>query len=122
VIPVSGDIRVTPGIWTRQILANPEKTKTKFVDIAPETLSFGEMLDIYGEVTGRQVGYVQCSIGDYEKIWGPGGKELADQLVFGEQFEQGWGSEGGVPMAELGIKPEEVPGFRKTIESLKDQL
>ncbi|KAJ4287573.1 hypothetical protein N0V90_012276 [Kalmusia sp. IMI 367209] len=122
VIPVSGDINITPGIWTRQIVANPDKTKGKYVDIAPETLSFGKMLEIYGEVTGRQTAYLQVSVKDFENVWGVGGKELADQLVFGEQFKSGWGSVNSVSKEDLGIKDDEWPGFRQTLEGLKGQI
>ncbi|KAF2688511.1 NAD(P)-binding protein, partial [Lentithecium fluviatile CBS 122367] len=118
-IPVAGDMTVTPGIWVRQILANPSLTHTKYANVAPETLSFGEMLDMWSEVTGRQGVYLQVSPQDYEKAWGVGGAELADQLVFGEQVAD-W-NEGvqAVGMSELGIKEEEVPGLKATIEGLK---
>ena len=122
VIPVSGDIAITPGLWTRQIISKPDLTKGKFVDIAPEVLSFGEMLKIYGEVTGRQTAYLQVSVEDYTSVWGPPGKELADQFVFGEQFAEGWGSVGAVSKEDLGIKDDEWPGFRQTLESLKELL
>ncbi|KAF2443614.1 NAD(P)-binding protein [Karstenula rhodostoma CBS 690.94] len=122
VIPVSGDINVTPGLWTRQIITNPELTKGQYVDIAPETLSFGEMLKIYGEVTGRQTAFIQTSVEDFTGVWGAPGKELADQFVFGEQFTDGWGSASTLSKEDLGIKDDEWPGFRQTLESFKDQL
>jgi hypothetical protein len=122
VIPVSGDINITPGVWTRQIIAKPELTKTKYVDIGPETLSFGEMLKLYGEVTGRQTAFVQSSVDDYVNVWGIPGKEMADQLVFGEQFKEGWGSATSISKEDLGIKDDEWPGFKQTLETYKDQL
>lgn len=105
----------------RQIVAKPELTKGQPVDIAPEVLSFGEMLKIYGEVTGRQTAYLQVSVEDFTSVWGPPGKELADQFVFGEQFANGWGLS-AITKEDLGIKDDEWPGFKETVESLKDQL
>lgn len=103
-------------------MLRPELTKGKYVDIAPETLSFGKMLEIYGEVTGRQTAYIQSSVEDYVSLWGIPGKELADQLVFGEQFKDGWGSSESISKEDLGIKDDEWPGFKQTLEGLKDQL
>ncbi|KAF1965844.1 NAD(P)-binding protein [Bimuria novae-zelandiae CBS 107.79] len=121
-MPVSGDINVTPGLWTRQIIAKPELTKGRNVDIAPELLTFGKMLEIYGEVTGRQTAYIQSSLEDFTNVWGVGGKEIGDQFVFGEQFKDGWGSKNSVSKEELDIKDDEWPSFKQTLEGLKDHL
>ncbi|KAJ4348070.1 uncharacterized protein N0V89_009442 [Didymosphaeria variabile] len=122
VIPVSGDINITPGLYTRQIVAKPELTKGKYVDISPEILTFGEMLKQYGEVTGRQTAYIQVSAEDFTSVWGVGGKEMADQFAFGEQFKDGWGSASSITKEDLGIKDDEWPSFKQTLESMKDQL
>ena len=121
-IAVSGDIRVTPGVWTRQIIAKPELTKGKYTSIGPETLSYGKMLEIYGEVTGRQTAFIQISVEDCVKLWGVAGKELADQLAFNECCPRAWESPDYISKEELGIKDDEWPGLKETLESLKDQL
>lgn len=121
-IPVSGDINVTPGVYTRHIVERPELTKGKFVDITPEVLTFGDMLKIYGEVTGRQTGYFYVSPEAFADVWGVAGKEVADQFVFGEQFKNGFTTPGSITKEQLGIKDDEWPGFRQTLESLKDQF
>lgn len=121
-IPVSGDIRVTPGLYARQIIAHPEKTKGRYVDVSPEVLTFGKMLEIYGEVTGRQTVYLEITPESFEQVWGPAGKEMADQFTYGEQFKEGWGAPNSVSKEELGIKDDEWPGMKQTLESLKDQL
>ena len=119
---VSGDIRITPGIWTRQIIAKPEITKGKHTSIAPETLSYGKMLEIYGEVTGRQTAFIQISVEDCVKLWGIAGKELADQLAFNENCPTAWESPDFISKEQLGIKDDEWPGLRETLESFQGQL
>ncbi|KAF2183958.1 NAD(P)-binding protein [Zopfia rhizophila CBS 207.26] len=121
-IPVSGDMTVTPGIWVRQILANPSKSLGKYADVAPEILTFGEMMEMWSEVTGRQGIFVECSQEDFEKIWGPAGNEMAMQFKFGELLDDWHEGYDFVGMEELEIKAEEVPGFRKAIEGLKGLL
>ncbi|KAF2471148.1 NAD(P)-binding protein [Lindgomyces ingoldianus] len=121
-IPVSGDMIVTPGIWVRQILALPEKTLGKYSIVAPEILSFGEMMKIWSEVTGRPGVYVQCSKEAYEEIWGLPGNEMAMQLKFGEEITDWMANFDWVNMEELGIKKEEVPGCKMALEGLKTLL
>jgi hypothetical protein len=80
------------------------------------------VIEIWNQVTGRQGVYVQSTPQDYEKMWGVGGKELADQLVFGEQVTDWTTGVEMVGMKELGIKQEEVPGLKATLEGLKALL
>lgn len=87
--------------------------------VAPETLTFGEMLKIWSEVTGRQGVYMQTSVEGYVEAWGIGGQELVDQLVFGEVAVDWVAGVDLVGMQELGIKEEEVLGLRATLEGLK---
>jgi hypothetical protein len=35
-------MNITPGVWVRQILANPSVSQGKYASVAPETLSFTE--------------------------------------------------------------------------------
>ena len=113
---------VNPGIWVRQILANPSKTKGKYADVAPEILSFGEMLKIWSEVSGKDAEFIQCTAEEFTRLWGAAGDEMAQQLRFGEGVE-GWHAHVPfVTMEELGIGEEEAPGIRRTLEGLKDLL
>jgi hypothetical protein len=113
---------VSTGIWVRQILANPSKTLGKYAHVATEDLTFGEMLEIWNSVTGKKAAIVECSVEDFEHVWGIAGTEIAQQLKYGETVED-WdaGAEGGVvSMKELGIT-EDI-GFKKSLESLKHLL
>lgn len=121
-IAVAGDMTVNPGIWVRQILARPDVSKGKYANVAPETLTFGEMMKIWSEVTGRSGHYVACSPEEYGNIWGSGGAELASQLVAGEVMGDWATGHDVVGMEELGISAEEAPGIRRTLESIKALL
>ncbi|KAF1961297.1 NAD(P)-binding protein [Byssothecium circinans] len=121
-IPVAGDLTQTTGVWVRQILANPSVSKGKYATVAPETLTYGEMLKIWSEVSGRQGVFVQISVEDFARIWGVWGEEIGSQFVFGEQVTD-WTV--GMPLAgmqELGIKKEEVHGFKAVLEGFKELL
>lgn len=117
---------VTPGVWVRQILANPSVSKGRYAHVAPETLSFGEILKVWSEVTGRPAEYIETTKESYAQLWGPPGKEFVDQLTFGEAVEPGvWDKEYKVLTPEqLGITKEELEGMgvRKALEGLKDHL
>ena len=113
---------VNPGLWVRQILANPTKSLGKYANVAPEILSFGDILKVWSEVTGRQGVYVECSVEDFEKLWGVLGNELASQLKFGELVTD-WNAgmkSGFVGPEELGIA--EAVGLKQALEALKDNL
>ncbi|KAF2640724.1 NAD(P)-binding protein [Massarina eburnea CBS 473.64] len=121
-IPVAGDLSINSGVWVRQILAKPSVSKGKYAQVGPETLTFGEMMKIWSEVTGRQGEFLQSSVEDFSRIWGIGGEEMASQLVFGEAVPDWTQDLPFVGMEELGIAKEEVPGLKATLEELKALL
>lgn len=107
-----------PGLWVRQILATGAPTHTKYANVALERLSYGEMLAVWSEVTGKQPAVlVECSVDAYAGVFGPAASELALQFRFGELCDP-WAEKEGefVGIEELGIKDEEVVGFRGAIE------
>lgn len=111
---------VTPGIWTSAILSQPEKTLGRYASVAPEFKSFAEYLAIWSEVTGKRASFVQCSVEDFVKIWGPPGEEYALQLRWEEEVPD-WTEaikENFVGMEELGISAEGI-GHRAALERIK---
>jgi hypothetical protein len=115
-------MNVNPGLWVRQILANPTKSLGKYANVKTEILSLEDILKVWSEVTGKQGVYVECSQEDYEKIWGVLGSEMASQLKFGEVVTD-WniGTKGGfVGPDELGI--EGAVGLKGALEALKGML
>lgn len=121
-IPTSGDMTVSTGIWVRQIIANPSKSLGKYADVCTEILTLGEILEIWSSVTGKPGVYVECSLEDFEKMWGLPGREMAQQFKFGESVREWHADVGGefISMEELGIT-EDI-GFKKALEGLKQAL
>jgi hypothetical protein len=119
---LSGDMTVTPGLWTRQVLATGAPAFGKYSNVALERWTFQQMLDTWSEVTGKKATYIQASMEEWTSLWGPMGTELALQFKFGEMCDP-WdekNTEGRefISAEELGIKPEEVPGCKATLQGL----
>ncbi|KAF3352221.1 NmrA-like family domain-containing protein 1 like [Verticillium longisporum] len=117
---LSGDMTVTPGLWTRQVLAKGAATFGKYTNVALEKWTFQQMNEVWGEITGKRAVYVPCSAESWETLWGTTGKELALQFKFGEMCDP-WEEKDGLFLgpSDLDINPKEVPGFRETITGLK---
>lgn len=119
-IGITGDMETIPGQWTSAILAQPQKTLGKYVLVAAEFITFGEMLKVWGEVMGRKTAYVETTTESITELWGPAGEEMALQFKWGEEVDWSEGFGVGhlmVSKEELGIK--DCVGFRATIEKLK---
>jgi len=114
-------MNTAPGIFVRQILAAGSKAFTKYARVATETRSFGEMLKIWNEVTGRQGVYVQCSYETYEELWGVAGREFGEQLKWGELVPDWMAGYDSLSEEELGVTKEELEksGLRATLEGFK---
>lgn len=119
-ILLSGDMTVTPGLWTRQILAKGQVTFGKYANVALEKWTFQQMNQTWGDVVGKRSVYVPCSAESWMDIWGPAGHELSLQFKFGEVCDP-WEVKDGMFLSadDLGITAKMVPGFRETIEGMK---
>jgi hypothetical protein len=120
-IPVSGDMNVNPGLWVRAILEKGSVTYGKYSFVAPETLSFEQILTIWGEVAGKETTLVEVSREEFLKLWGHFGDEMTDQLKFGETVTD-WAT--GLPVLtakDLGVDGEMV-GLKGALEGLKQFL
>ncbi|KAH8655221.1 hypothetical protein BX600DRAFT_482825 [Xylariales sp. PMI_506] len=118
-ILLSGDMTVNPGIWVRQALATGKPSFGKYANVALEKWTFKEMLDVWGEITGKKGVVVECSIEAYTALWGAPGNELGLQFKFGELCDPWVVTADHISPEDLGIDPNEVVGFRGTIEGLK---
>ncbi|KAF3017797.1 hypothetical protein E8E14_009673 [Neopestalotiopsis sp. 37M] len=116
---LSGDMKINPGIWVRQALLSAPKSFGRCANVALEKWTFRQMMDVWSEVTGKKGLVIQCKHDDYEKIWGPAGREIALQFQFGEKCDPWVETDEHISPEELGIDPKEVVGFRGTIEGLK---
>lgn len=121
-ILLAGDLTTTPGVWVRQVLATGHKAYGRYANVALEKWSFQQMLDVWSEITGRRAVFVETTSDSWAKMWGPLGEELARQLKFGEMCDPWEETDEFISPAELGIREEEVIGFRGALEKLKDLL
>ena len=82
-----------------------------------ETLSIGEILEIWSEVTKRPAVYVQVSsLQEFDNVWPKWGNELGIMMQFWEEYgENSWSGEEILTSKELGIK-EAFIGIRETFE------
>lgn len=119
--PNSGDMNVSTGIWVRQILAKPNKTKGTYAGVFTEDLSWNEMLQIWSEVTGKPVQYVHCTTEEFNNIWGPAGEELCRQFKWSEMIPD-WLTQTENYVSKEDLEITEDIGFRKAIEGLKGMV
>jgi hypothetical protein len=120
--PIAGDLNITPGTFVRQILAHPEKSKARYANAATDYISFGEVLRLWSEVTGRATVYIHAGAKEFEELWGVMGKEIADQLRFGEMVPDYLAGCDVVSTEDLEITDLEAFGCKKAFESLKELL
>ncbi|KAK1830949.1 NAD(P)-binding protein [Podospora conica] len=118
-ILLAGDLTTTPGVWVRQVLATGHKAYGKYANVALEKWSFQQMLDVWSEITGRKAVFVETTKESWTKMWGPLGEELAQQFKFGEICDPWEETDEFISPAELGIREDEVIGFRGALEKLK---
>lgn len=118
-ILLAGDMAVNPGIWVRQVLATGSKAFGKYANVALEKWTFQDMMDVWGEVTGKTGVLMECTQEAYSRLWGPPGHELGLQFKFGEMCDPWQETKEFISPGELDIDTNEVVGFRQTIEGLK---
>ncbi|KAK7526383.1 uncharacterized protein IWZ02DRAFT_430468 [Phyllosticta citriasiana] len=123
-IPISGDMTVAPGVFVRQILANPSMTHGKYAAVCVEICTLDYLLKTWSEVTGKAGVFMEISVESFTELLGMAGQEAALQLKFGEEVPDWYDhvKDHFVTKEELGITTDEVPGFRASLEILKKHL
>ena len=84
-----------------------------------------EYLQAWVDVTGRRATFVPTSLGIYEGIWGPFGREVGLMLRAFEGVGDWTGPYGGdevVTAGDLGIVEGEVGGLREALEGERGLL
>jgi len=120
-ILMAGDMTVNPGLWVRQILATGSATFGKYVNVALEKYTFQQAIQEWAEVMGKRGIYVPCTREKFTELWGVAGCEFALQLEFGTICDPWVVVEGKHldPVKDLGIRKDEVVGFRGVMEQWK---
>lgn len=124
--PMSGDMAKDPGVWARQILANPKLTHGKYAAVCTEVITLGEALSQWSVVSGKKGVYVQVKPEVIGNLFGQAGVEAVTGVLFGEAVPDWFRhfKEQGifVTKEELGISMDEVSDFKKSLESIKQFL
>ncbi|KAG9186923.1 hypothetical protein G6011_10031 [Alternaria panax] len=126
VYPMAGDMSKDPGIWARQILANPRSSHGKYTGVCTEVISLGEALKQWEVVSGKKGVYVQIKPEVLGQLYGLAGEEALTGVLFGEAVKDWYvkPKEQGIFVTsdELGISTDEVSNFRQSLEALKEFL
>jgi hypothetical protein len=124
--PMSGDMSRDPGVWARQILANPKLTHGKYAAVCTEVLTLGEALSQWTLVTGKKGVYVQVKPEVIGELFGLAGEEAVTGVLFGVAVSDWFAhvKEQGlfITKEQLGISMDEVSDFKKSLESVKQFL
>lgn len=115
-----------PGVWVRQILANPQITHGKYAAVCIEVINLEQALAQWEEVSGKSAVFVQIPPADFEKLYGLPGQEACMQQAFGEAVSDWYAHvrEKGlfVTKEQLGVSTDEVADFRGSLELVKQHL
>jgi hypothetical protein len=104
VLPVAGDPSYNTGIYVHAILSHPEVSlPARYAVVQPDTMTCGEMLQLWGKVTGNDATYLQVSLEDFEALWPVLGQELGLQFQWNEAVPD-WKIPGMLTDKDLGIE------------------
>jgi hypothetical protein len=118
-----GDTRANVGAFAMAILNKPAVSLPgKFVMASAETVSAGEMLQIWGQATGNVTEYVKVtSLDDFDRVWPMWGGEMGVMLAFWDEArEKSWSGEDGIVTREqLGLASEKLVGLKQAFEGME---
>ncbi|EUC32458.1 hypothetical protein COCCADRAFT_37630 [Bipolaris zeicola 26-R-13] len=124
--PMAGDMSKEPGIWARQILANPKVSHGKYAAVCTEVLSLGEVLETWSAVSGKQGIYVEVKEHVIADLYGLPGEEALTGVRFGIEVPDWWAlaKKQGlfITMEDLSISRDEVSNLRQSLEAIKEFL
>lgn len=124
--PMSGDMTKDPGIWARQILANPKLTHGKYAAVCTEVITLGEALSQWAAVSDKKGVYVEVKPEVIGNLYGLAGEEAVTGVLFGEAVPDWFGHIKDqrlfVSKEQLGISTDEVSNFKQSLESIREFL
>ena len=126
VYPMAGNMAKDPGVWARQILANPKLTHGKYAGVCTEVITLGEALQHWSDVSGKKGVYVEVKPEVVGQMFGLAGEEAVTGVLFGEAVTDWFGhiKEQGlfITKEELDISMDEVSNFKQSLEAVKQFL
>ncbi len=107
-------------MFVRAILARPEVSLPgRYTSVQTESLSHGEILDVWRKVTKKEAVYVECTAESFDQLYPVWGGELALQFRWNALVPD-WSIPGMVTPEELGITG--LIGWEKALEGLGAEL
>jgi hypothetical protein len=100
-----GDQNANVGPFALAIAKKPELTLPgRFVLATTDTLTTGDLLTTWGDVTGKKTEYVEISLEDFDRLWPMWGHEMGFMLKFWEEFQgKCWTGEEVITKEDLGM-------------------
>lgn len=100
-----GDHTTNTGVFVAAILSQPLLTKGgQYVLASVGTMSMGEMLKKWSDLTGSPSVYVKVTLEEYDKLWPMWGREVGLNLQFSESAgDDSWPLGASIGSQELGI-------------------
>lgn len=101
-----GDQNINVGPFALAIVKKPELTLPgKFVLGSVESLTTGDLLKSWSEVTGNEAEYVQVTLEEFDRLWPMWGLEMGEMLKYWEEFgNKSWSGEKLITKEDLGIE------------------
>jgi len=101
-----GDQNINVGPFALAIVKKTELTLPgKFVLGSVESLTTGDLLKSWSEVTGNEAGYVQVTLEEFDRLWPMWGLEMGEMLKYWEEFgNKSWSGEKLITKEDLGIE------------------
>ena len=101
-----GNQNINVGPFALAIVKKPELTLPgKFVLGSVESLTTGDLLKSWSEVTGNDAEYVQVTLKEFDRLWPVWGLEMGEMLKYWEEFgDKSWSGEELVTKEDLGIE------------------
>ena len=121
-MPLAGDVNTNVGVLVAACLANPDKSRHRYVNVTTDVMKMQDILDLWCSITGRQAAFVEATDADFETLWGLAGKEMAAQYRYGQEnpdweiLKKGTGEL--ISWADVGVKRSDLVDTKGTFEAL----
>lgn len=120
-ITTIADQRKNVGIFVEAILRQPVLTRGRYVHAEVETLTNGELLERWGNVTGKSTVYIPSTLEAYNQLFPGWGLEMGVMLQFWEAVGEASWSKPGVTLLrkeDLGIDAARLTGLDTTLAQI----
>lgn len=116
-LPIAGDTPGNTGKFVRAILAHPEVSlPARYASVQTGTMSHGEILKSWCDVTGHDAQYLECSAEVFNGLFPVWGLELALQMQWNTAIPD-WTLPDMLKPEDLGIT--DLIGWKEALQDFK---